>query len=242
MNAWWLNDFYWTADMDMVIGNHEKFIERQTTESVIQFYGMNISVVSGVYHPLECSSTHLLAQALMPNIGSGSKALDVGCGSGAISCLLADNFSAVFAIDIDDTALLCTKENTIINRKDNVTVLKSDLFEGIQQGEQFELMVFNAPLLHMKVTSKSPKPRNYHDHMSIDVGGAALIRFANEIKNHFTNNSKVFIMVSNIGEKDVITKVFGILSEYGEVKVVNAYYNEIRKPMAVCVVDYSGRF
>ncbi len=171
--------------MDMVIGNHEKFIERQTTESVIQFYGMNISVVSGVYHPLECSSTHLLAQALMPNIGSGSKALDVGCGSGAISCLLADNFSAVFAIDIDDTALLCTKENTIINRKDNVTVLKSDLFEGIQQREQFELMVFNAPLLHVKVTSKSPTPQNYHDHMSIDIGGAALIRFANEIKNTF---------------------------------------------------------
>lgn len=161
--------------MDMVIDDHENFIERQTSESVIQFYGMNISVVSGVYHPLECSSTHLLAQALMPNIGSGSKALDVGCGSGAISCLLADNFSAVFATDVDDAALLCTKENATINRKDNITVLKSDLFEGIQNERKFDLMVFNAPLLHTKVTSKSPKPRDYHDHMAIDIGGATLL-------------------------------------------------------------------
>ncbi len=49
-------------------------------------------------------------------------------------------------------------------------------------------------------------------------------------------------MVSNIGEKDIITKVFGILSEYGEVKVVNAYYNEIGRQWRFVLLTIVGVF
>ena len=74
-----------------------------------------------------------------------NSAMDLGCGTGYMSNLLADSGIQVTAVDISDERLsICKKK---VDRKD-VEILKQDIFE--YQEKQFDLIVCQEVIEHIE--------------------------------------------------------------------------------------------
>ncbi|MBT3455767.1 peptide chain release factor N(5)-glutamine methyltransferase [bacterium] len=74
--------------------------------------------------------------------------LDIGTGTGCVALTLAKKIpnADVVAIDISEKALQLAKKNAAENKIENVTFLKSDLFENL--GEiKFDMIVSNPPYI-----------------------------------------------------------------------------------------------
>ncbi|MFC7678161.1 class I SAM-dependent methyltransferase [Paenibacillus sp. GCM10028914] len=93
----------------------------------------------------------VLIEAL--EIPSDSHVLDVGCGYGPIglsAAKLAKN-GHVTMIDINSRAVELAKENARLNGISNVTIMESDLFEGVK-GKEFDIVISNPPIRAGKET------------------------------------------------------------------------------------------
>lgn len=93
----------------------------------------------------------VLIEAL--EIPSQSTVLDVGCGYGPIGLSVARLAMEghVTMIDINSRAVELAKENAKLNGISNVTILQSDLFEGVQ-GKMFDIVITNPPIRAGKET------------------------------------------------------------------------------------------
>lgn len=93
----------------------------------------------------------VLIEAL--EIPSRSNVLDVGCGYGPIGLSAARlaKDGHVTMIDINSRAVELAKENAKLNGINNVTILESDLFEGVQ-GIEFDIVITNPPIRAGKET------------------------------------------------------------------------------------------
>ncbi len=93
-----------------------------------------------VYPPKEDTFLLLECLTLMP----GEKVLEMGCGTGLISCHIAASGGVLTAADINPWAVECTRKNLQRNRLEG-RVVESDLFTNVR--EAFDLLVFNPPYL-----------------------------------------------------------------------------------------------
>lgn len=83
-----------------------------------------------------------------PWIGSGpTRALDIGCGSGAAAIAIARQFphAEVIGADINVEALKLASVNARLARADNLTLRRSDLFSDLEG--DFDLVVANPPYI-----------------------------------------------------------------------------------------------
>ena len=78
---------------------------------------------------------------------SPARALDIGCGTGAGALTIARTFShaAVIGADVNPKALDLATVNTRLAGLYNVTLLQSDLFDGVEG--DFDLIVSNPPFV-----------------------------------------------------------------------------------------------
>jgi release factor glutamine methyltransferase len=74
----------------------------------------------------------------------GEQVLEMGCGTGLISCHLAAAGCVLVAADVNPRAVECTRENLRRNGLPG-EVVESDLFAAVQG--RFDLIVFNPPYL-----------------------------------------------------------------------------------------------
>jgi methylase of polypeptide subunit release factors len=72
------------------------------------------------------------------------RALDLGCGAGAIALLLSRHASLVVASDINPRAVTLARVNVALNAADNVEVREGDLFAPVS-GETFDLIAAHPP-------------------------------------------------------------------------------------------------
>lgn len=93
-----------------------------------------------VYPPLEDTLLLLENVRAVP----GETALEMGCGTGLISCHLAKAGVDLTAADINPRAVECTRRNLERNGLRGKAVL-TDLFQGVDGS--FDLIVFNPPYL-----------------------------------------------------------------------------------------------
>lgn len=93
-----------------------------------------------VYPPME--DTFLLLEQL--NVNAGESALEMGCGTGLISCHIAYAKARLTAADINPRAVACAGENLKRNGLAG-RVIESDLFANVSG--TFDLIVFNPPYL-----------------------------------------------------------------------------------------------
>ena len=86
--------------------------------------------------------------------GLKGRILEIGTGSGiaAIANAKANPGNEIVAADLNPEALECAKANAKENGVENITFLKSDLFENVQG--RFNAILFNPPYLP---TSKEEK-------------------------------------------------------------------------------------
>ena len=73
-------------------------------------------------------TTSMCAMLLEKYTNKGDRVIDVGCGSGTLSIIASKlGASHVTALDIDEVAVKITKENSIINKVENVHAVKGVL-------------------------------------------------------------------------------------------------------------------
>lgn len=155
---------------------------------------MTFEVPETVYYPREDSG--LLAGVLEKMDMGGKKALEVGCGSGFLSVLMARQGASVTAVDISEEAVAATKRNAEANNV-SVNCLVSDIFSGVKA--DYDIIVFNPPYLPVE---EGETDKTYAGGCS---GREVIERFVAEAENHLKPNSTILLVVSSLtGEKEVM--------------------------------------
>lgn len=111
--------------------------------------GTNLSLLSdrGVFSNKEIDegSIVLLKQILKQDFGP--QILDVGCGYGTLGLFLAKHYkeSDVTLFDVNERAVILTKENIIQNKITNAHVYVADNYQALRK-HSFDLIVINPPI------------------------------------------------------------------------------------------------
>jgi release factor glutamine methyltransferase len=227
-NWWWLEDHYWQANMKSVMDNHLKFIDKQKEEVVTVFYNTPIKSTDGVYHPIEGSSTHFIGNTLFNLIKPKTSLLEIGCGTGALSCISAKlGVSRIVATDISASAYACTKHNIKnLGLESSIEVLESNLFSKIPK-EKFDYIVFNPPLLHCSPISHQKIDKKEYNDIAIDHDAETTLAFIDQAKPYLKKGGELLLLISNIGNRAAITQATDMLSKIGEVSVASASYSKL---------------
>ena len=152
-----------------------------------------------VYPPSDDSI--LLIESL--NVKKGEKILEIGCGSGVVSIHCAKNECSVTAVDINPSAVECTKENAQLNDV-KIDVRESDLFQNVP--ERFDTIVFNLPYLPVIDEGELAKAWS-----GGEDGMGPLPRLMTESKDHLDDKGRVVVVVSSLMDQD---KLNTLLSRY----------------------------
>lgn len=145
-----------------------------------------------VYCPREDSE--LLAKAIEEMNLQGKNVLEVGCGSGLLSVLMAKNGAVVTSADINPDAVEAAKNNAVKNNA-KITAFVSDMFENIT--EKFDLIVFNPPYL--------PDDDNELTYSGGETGREVIEKFICDVKRFLNNDGIVLMVISSLtGEREVL--------------------------------------
>lgn len=214
------------------IENEEKIIElakkRVETKAPIQhligysyFMGEKYIVNSNVLIPRD--ETEILvnnAYNLIKNIENKIDILDIGVGSGCISCALAkklqDKEIEILGIDISTDALEIAIENVAkLDLVRKVILRKSDIYSKIRPCEKFDLIISNPPYIPIAEREKlQNEVKNFDPELALfapDVDGIEFYkRIINEAPNCLKPNGFLAFelginqaqLVKNMLEKD----------------------------------------
>ena len=122
-------------------------IDRRRYQSVVIEHvdGLPLVVLPDVFNPKLLRSGEFLVQQLSRAdlLPPGSRVLDLGSGSGAAGIAAAKRGCAVTAIDINPSAVRCTRINALLNEVE-IDVRHGDLFSALGT-ERFDVVLFNPP-------------------------------------------------------------------------------------------------
>jgi release factor glutamine methyltransferase len=162
--------------------------ERTVLESVD---GMPLVVLPDVFNPRLLRSGAFLVEQLGRSelLRPGNRVLDLGSGSGACGVAAARRGCRVVAVDINSSAVRCTRINALLNDVP-LDVREGDLFAPVD-GETFDVVLFNPPYYR-------GVPRDALDHAwrSVDVGE----RFAAQLATHLTPTGHALVVLSSDGD------------------------------------------
>jgi release factor glutamine methyltransferase len=172
-----------------------------------------LDVPDSVYYPREDSE--LIAKTIERTNMKNKKALEIGCGSGLLSIIMAKSGADVTTVDINPDAVEATKANAGKNGV-KLDIFVSDMFEKVKG--IFDLIVFNAPYLpddtDLDVVAKirgekdinSLREKNIVRQWSGGPAGREVIeKFVSSVKNYLNDNGKILIGISSLtGEKEII--------------------------------------
>ncbi len=134
------------------------------------FYGYDFYVNKDVLIPR--AETEILIDKIKSKIDKNTKAniVDIGCGSGIISIILAKYFNnaKITAIDISKASLKVAKKNaSLLNVEDKINFIESNLLEQID-GE-IDIIVSNPP--YIKNSEKlDSNVKDYEPHLALFGG------------------------------------------------------------------------
>lgn len=157
------------------------------------FSNYSFNVWENVYEPSEDS--FLFAENL--NVEKGSCVLDVGTGCGILGIVAARKASKVIAVDLNPYAVLCAKENSMLNNvRSKMVFMQTDLLTALNEKAEFDLILFNAPYLPATETeTESWIGRSW-------AGGAngrqVIDRFIPEASLHLKPSSRILLMQSTL--------------------------------------------
>ncbi len=157
-------------------------------------YGKNLSISEcpDVYPPLE--DTFLMLESV--SVTPGQRLLEMGCGTGLISCHCAKAGAEVTSVDINPNATRCTMSNAEKNGL-RITGIESDLFKEVKG--KFDIIIFNPPYLSVD------------DAGTIEAawsggcdGVRVLDRFLMEVPEHLSTNGMVIVLLSSEMDHNVL--------------------------------------
>jgi len=161
-----------------------------------------------IYAPAE--DTFLLADVLRKEQIGNKAVLEIGCGSGFLTKLMAEKKAVVTAVDINPSAVEATKK-LLSEEKLKAHVFISDLFSNV--AGKFDLIVFNPPYLP---ESEDDEVAGSDARYSGGRSGREIIeRFVKESANHLVAGGKIMILISILtGERETIAlfEKFGFIT------------------------------
>ncbi len=153
---------------------------------------MEFLVPESVYYPREDSL--LMAKVLEGIDLTDKRVLEIGCGCGFLSILLAKGGAGVAAVDINQECAEITKSNAKANNA-AIGVFVSDLFSNVDG--VFDLIILNPPYL--------PVDEKDATYAGGQTGRGIIERFIANVKNHLNPNGAVLMVISSLtGEKEVV--------------------------------------
>jgi release factor glutamine methyltransferase len=138
-----------------------------------------------VYHPE--ADTYLLLEAAKNEVRCGDRVLEIGTGSGLVSCELA-RLTGIVATDINPHAVSCAHDA-------GIEVVRTDLFAGIRGS--FDLILFNPPYLPTQPDERVDDWLEY----ALDGGesGRAVIeRFARSVGKVLAPGGRILLLISSL--------------------------------------------
>ncbi len=156
---------------------------------------LSIAVFDEVYEPAEDS--FLLANAAKRIRGD---VLELGCGTGIVSLTAAraHKNNRVIAIDIHNEAVKNTAYNARINKLNNLTSAKSDLFSSrLIRGKRFDYILFNPPYLPTVPDERLTGAIN-HAYDGGPDGRRVLDRFLARFAQYLKKNGTVLLVHSSL--------------------------------------------
>jgi release factor glutamine methyltransferase len=137
-------------------------------------------------------TSHLLGEAVLAEIRSGDRVLDMGTGSGVNAILAAMRGADVVAVDINPQALAAATANARSNGvADRIEVRHSDVFSAVP--ETFDLIVFDPPFRWFR-------PRDLLETAMTDDGYQAMTRFFREASRHLSASGRMLIFFGTSGD------------------------------------------
>ena len=112
--------------------------------------GVPLIVLPEVFNPVVFRTGTVLARTIASSPwarprAEGSRALDLGTGSGVGAVFAARRGHRVVAVDLNPEAVRCARLNALLHRlEDRIEAREGDLFAPVA-GEAFDLILFNPP-------------------------------------------------------------------------------------------------
>jgi len=146
------------------------------------------------YYTSEFMARHIIA-------GPDDSVLDMGTGSGVQAVTAAGSAHDVTAVDINPEAVRFTQLNAAANGvSDVVTVLESDLFESLDTGKKFSLILFNPPYLE-------GIPRDDFEKSLYDKDKSIARKFFRDAGGYLSRGGYLQMLYSNIADVDLVLSV-----------------------------------
>lgn len=125
--------------------------ERTNTETyVVNVNGKPFLVLPGVHSPKYFQGTSICSALVSRFVRNTSSFLEIGCGTGAISCFVASKYpnKRIVATDISHKATQNTRINSLLhNLECRIDVRTGSLFEPISCDERFDRIFWNMPII-----------------------------------------------------------------------------------------------
>ena len=174
------------------------------------FYGRDFIVNESVLIPRP--ETEILIQCLKLN-GKVKSLLDIGTGSGciAITVLLENLASSVYATDNSVFAINTTKENIKLYNTDKIQIQKHD-FLNEKFKKKFDVIISNPPYINKYETnSLQSEVKNFEPLNALTDNSTGLSfyhHFANEFDNLLTNDGYLLLEFGGNSQKQSIETIF----------------------------------
>lgn len=83
----------------------------------------------------------------LPYSTFSSPILDVGCGYGVIGIVVSNETGcSVTMVDVNLRALHLARENALLNHQDQMRILESNCYDGLDSEEKFAVIITNPPI------------------------------------------------------------------------------------------------
>ena len=160
-------------------------------DKIFTYKNMTYKTCPNVYEPAE--DTFLLIDNLQ--LKKGINVLEIGCGTGLVSLFASLNSNSVTCVDIKKYALDCCSNNILLNKKENMKVIYSNLFSAFND-EKFDLILFNTPYLPVE-------DNELEDEYSLSWDGGkdgreVIDKFINKVGDYLTSNGTVQLVQSSL--------------------------------------------
>ena len=197
-------------------------IDRRRYQSVVIEHvdGLPLVVLPDVFNPKLLRSGEFLVQQLSRAdlLPPGSRVLDLGSGSGAAGIAAAKRGCAVTAIDINPSAVRCTRINALLNDVE-IDVRQGDLF-GTLGTERFDVVLFNPP--YYRGVPRDALDRAWR---SIDVPE----RFAAGLASHLAPGGYGLVVLSSDGDDQAFLQALERNGLSTETVAMRDFTNEVMR-------------
>lgn len=155
-----------------LVGLREMRIPLQHLTGSQEFMGLEFMVNSHVLIPRQDTET-LVEQVLKDHPDECSTLLDMCTGSGCIAVSLAvlGGYREVVGVDISGDALAVAEHNArrLCKKEGQISFIRSDLFEHLPEGRQFDIIVSNPPYIPSEVIEGlEPEVRDHEPVLALD--------------------------------------------------------------------------